>query len=402
MWGKDTQDSLDLAGARLSDGEVETSFGQNLEAQFDNEIASGLSISRYLAQAPIRDRNQRINEMAKNDDELGQFRKVSIDPVTGYPNSEIDYDAAADYLVQRGDDGFESTATLNEQIQKGVQQADEYAAKVSEHATFTGHVGGFVGGTGAQVLEPVNYVAVIPGIGQASVATKVALGAAEGALASTMVQPTIKRWKNDNDIEYTTKDMLVDVGLSAAFGGTLSGLTHYAKGVISRLRGEKQPVVTNMGSSQVDTNEGLDAAADRMVDFEREAVGLQAIEGELDNPMTAGDHFDVLDEYAKTMQDTPETWEMPPADTLEMADIESALVDYEQALGIERTKPEVPEGTDVSPYASDDITIKTRALDFEIESEELGTGNAKEMYIQADKDKSKLSKTLDCMLGGSS
>lgn len=392
MWGKDVQDTLDRADANLVTSDVETGFGVNFEATAQNVLASGLSVSRYIMQEPIRERNSRIRDLGNTDPEIAQFRNIKVDPKTGRVTSDYDYDAAADYLVQRGDEGFQSTAELQKQIQESVKQADEYEKLVADKSGIAGVAGSFAAGLATQVIEPVNYVAVIPGIGTAatlSMRAKVAVGAIEAALGSALVQPTMKQWKNENDIEYTTKDMALDVGLSAAFGGALSGLGHWAGDKLKGIRSNKKTATSSNEKA------AYDAAEERMAEFEQEIFAAQAIP-EADRPKTSGEMFNAMDDTARAMANTQDRWTPPDSPYADLSD-EEMILGLEQSLGITRTKPESAEGVDVD--TPEVISFEDRNL-FTYHDEDGVEHSFADVIEKSDADNKKIEETINCMMGG--
>lgn len=389
MWADDTQDMLDFADDNLAEGIAATGFGHNFDASVANEIASGLSISEYIMKAPIRERNARIRDMSKSDNELAQFQKVSVDPKTGYPSTEYDFEAAAQYLVDRGDEGFQSTEEMNEAISDSVKQADEYRNLVNQNASGAGMAGDFVGAMVTQAAEPVNYVAVIPGVGQAaSLGTKVAVGAAEAAAGAALVAPTIGQWKNENDIEYTKKDMFMDVGLSAVFGGALGGASHWVGGKLKDIRERK--------ANAVDPNEkeALEAAEERLMEFETEANQSHALGG--DAPAAEGEYFDRIDDMAKALMRAEDTFEEPPLRSPLDLEEDAEEMAFEESLGVTRAKPETPEGVDVDPDAPDVIEI-TNKEDFDFEMDGV---SAKHIVKGTDSETKRIEDAIMCMMGG--
>ncbi|ASV43711.1 hypothetical protein [Vibrio phage JSF9] len=390
MWDKDTVDFTNHANNNLArkDGVAESGFGSGFSASVDNEMASGLSVSRYIMSAPIRERNAKIRDLMNEDPDIARFRSVSINPNTGYPESSYDYDAAADYLIERGDEGFQSTAELTAQIQESVKQTDEMNRIIGAEANALGVAGSFAGAFASQTMEPLNYVAVIPGLGQAasmSVKAKAAVGAVEGALASALAQPAIKGWKNENDIEYTTKDVVLDVGMSAAFGGALSALSHWVSGAISGIKSKKADAI------DADSSEALSAAESRLNEFKSEVEHLDALPDEL-KPDTAKAALDPLDETAKLVAKGEDQWVEPANPYAKMADEEIEPV-LEQSLGIERKKPE-GEGVDVD--TPEQVVLKDETLfDFEVDGQK-----AADVVKGYDDDIKKLEDTFACMMGG--
>ncbi|CAL9956481.1 hypothetical protein VPHK227_0018 [Vibrio phage K227] len=388
MWSNDTQNFVDMAEANPARGTVETGAGMNFDAAVADEIASGLSISEYIMKAPMRERNAKIDDLMDSDPELAQFKKErTYDPYSKQLSYDLDYDKAADYLIERGDEGFQSTAELNEQIQESVKQSNEYRKRVNENSNLAGMAGDFGGSFVTQAIEPVNYVAVIPGIGQAtSMAIRTIVGATEGAIASAMVQPKIKEWKNANDVEYTTKDVLMDIGLSAVFGAGISGLQKFIGDKISGVRANKNAAV------DADGREAFQAAEDRLADFEHEAKQADA----LGEDMTGGEYFDKLDDMAKALARGEDTWQAPPTRTPLGSDVADEQAMYEQALGVTRKKPETPEGVEADPDALDIVEIADESIfDFEIDGIPAAT-----LIRGADADTKKINDTLTCMMGG--
>lgn len=390
MWStKNRQDFIDSASTNLAKGTAPTGFSENFRAAARDELASGLSISEYIMKAPIRERNQKIRDLANTDPEIARFRKVSVDPVTGYPTSDYDYGAAADYLVERGDEGFQSTAELNEQISESVKQANKYRSFINEGSSGMGIVGDFAGSMATQVAEPVNYVAVIPGIGQASslaLKTRMAIGATEAAAAAALVTPVIKQWKNANDIEYTTQDAFVDIGFSAAFGAGLSGLAGVVSDRIGRLRSKSK------NTTDLDEREAFDAAAERLQDMADEIEGGKIFPE--DAVPSSGQYFDRLDDMAKALAKGEDTW-VPPESTLPDAKIDESIPMLEQALGVKRERPKTAEGVDVDPDAPDKITVDESKFDFEVDGV-----HAAQVVKDSDSQIKRLEKAMTCMLGG--
>ena len=388
MWSTtDRQDFLDFAKDNLTSDSGTTTFGENFDAAINDEIASGLSISEYIMKAPIRERNQKIRDLSNSDPDVAQFRKVTIDPTTGYPTSEFDYEAATNYLIERGDEGFQSTAELNEQVSDSVKQADAYRKHVNDASSGMGVVGDFVGAMSTQMAEPVNYVAVIPGLGQASsLALRTGVGATEAAVGAALVAPTIKDWKNENDIDYTTKDMYTDIGLSAAFGGALTGVVG---AVGDRIRALKAKKSTATG----DEAEAYEAAEQMMREFETEVDAAQVIPEEL-RPMTAKESVDSVDDLAKAFVRSEDSVTAPDSTSPDVDDAKYVEM-AEQSLGVKRERPETPEGVDVDTDAPDVITLDAEKFDFDVDGV-----NAAKIVQDSDIQVKRLEKAMNCMLGG--
>lgn len=108
------------------------------------------------------------------------------------------------------------------------QQAWEYTP-----SAFTRYAGGFFGGAGGALTDPIQWPTLAVGSSYAvgsSVLRNFAIEATAGALSELASQPSIMQWQEELGNNYGIKDASLNVLLGAVTGGTISlPLSAYAK-----------------------------------------------------------------------------------------------------------------------------------------------------------------------------
>lgn len=392
MWNKDTRDFTAHVEDNLDMGdEIKTGFTENFYATANNELQSGLSISRFIQESPIREQQSALRKMARTDPNVSAFRTVEING-DGRAIISYDYDAMAQHYIAQGDDTIVPFEEIRATTQMATKQADENQKRTAERATGIGTVGSFAGAIATQVAEPVNYAVVIPGVGAASaLGTKILAGTGAGLIAEAIIQPHVQEWKNANDIEYTDEDVMFAMGASAVFGGVMGAAGHYIGNMIKKLRSESDKIPADARGSRADEKEAYDSAADSLDGLHKEVSGLETIDPDI--PLR--DKLRRVDDEVREMQESSPHMTAKAPDTNSRTDISQEMAEFEMALGVKRTKPETAEGVDVDPNALDVITFDESKFNFEIDGM-----RATDVVRNTDAEIRKMEETIRCMMGG--
>lgn len=392
MWNKDTRNFNDHVDDNLQVGdEVKTGFAENYYATVTNEIHSGLSISKFLMEAPIREQNEALLRMAQSDSDFSKYRTVDINE-DGRPVVSYDYDGMADEAISRGDEDIVPYADLRTQISESVLQADNYQRDISKNSTGMGTIGEFAGAVAVQVAEPVNYIVVIPGIGAASsLGLKVLAGAGAGALSEAVIQPFVQEWKNTNEIKYTDEDVAFAVGTSTVFGGLAGGAGHYIGKMIKGMEKESARIGLDARGNAMDEKEALDAGIESLQGLHREVTELE----QMDTDISIGEKLRTLDDRVRAQQEMSPHVTVEPPSTNTIKELGDEQVRFEEALGIKRSKPETPEGVEVDPDALDVIEFDPEKFDFEMNGRK-----ASDIVRDTDAEIKMMNDTINCMMGG--
>lgn len=212
-----------------------STFSDTYPAFLAKTIHSELSISRYLMEAPKRERNDNLFRMIRDgeieeDIVLNFVNRGMGAPDVGYTYHEIDFDALASFVVESGIADVQTTEQIDESIKSEVHFYENIAADLASRASLSGKAGAFVGGMHAGMLDPINVGVslAVPAAGPASTlwgtaVRHAAIGAGANLVAEALIQPVIMGYKSDLDLEYTFSDALTNASLSAIMGGTISG-----------------------------------------------------------------------------------------------------------------------------------------------------------------------------------
>lgn len=139
-----------------------------------------------------------------------------------------------------------TTAEIEEQARQNAQLSYQENEEVSRYASgFDAVTGGFVGGFGASLTDPVNVMASFIGAGAGKSllqTTLTEIGLNMGVEAA--MQPTIMDWQKELQQEYGLSDAALNVITAGMVGGAavpiIRGVKNSARIVLSKISGDKR------------------------------------------------------------------------------------------------------------------------------------------------------------------
>lgn len=162
--------------------------------------------------------------------------------------------AATDFFRRKEEEYWEYYENLRSLYpQAGARSKDEITRAIAEKAkklktaadaqkTLRGSVGAFIGEAAAAMTDPINlWTTPLPAGSSFGLGGRVAIGAASAMFGEAMIQPSVKRFKNETGVEYTIKDGLAAVGMAGVGGGAFPAGIEAIKrgyGVIKRIVGK--------------------------------------------------------------------------------------------------------------------------------------------------------------------
>lgn len=162
--------------------------------------------------------------------------------------------AATDFFRRKEEEYWEYYENLRSLYpQAGARSKDEITRAIAEKAkklktaadaqkTLRGSVGAFIGEAAAAMTDPINlWTTPLPAGSSFGLGGRVAIGAASAMFGEAMIQPSVKRFKNETGVEYTIKDGLAAVGMAGVGGGAFpAGIAAIKRGygVIKRIVGK--------------------------------------------------------------------------------------------------------------------------------------------------------------------
>jgi hypothetical protein len=199
-----------------------TGFVENFNAGFRVFMDEETSVSRFLNNDMYDERDRQIDAM---------IREGKADPGPYRGVTGIDYETMSYDLKERGFDIMDDYDVRNN-IRETLAVQRKSAQDIHDRATGWGAAGQFAGGMAAGTLDPVNLGSMlIPGLGairtastMARVGKMAAYYGATGAAAETAIQPFVKSWKNEINVDYTAGEMLTNIAL-AGVGEAVLGTT---------------------------------------------------------------------------------------------------------------------------------------------------------------------------------
>ena len=245
-----------------------TGFLENFGAMWDNEMASGLTISKRMMESDQIQADRELLSQASSNSEYDKFRttpKTIEEQTSAYGDSAYtpmsDYSSPISKSQDYDMDGLRKAysektgvkvklqADWDEEYKQQVQTADQVYQKVSSRATFGGSVASFVAGAGAQLLEPVNYVTGF-GAGVAMKSTQLGLsmvgrstiGGASAMFAEVPIQLKVQSWKEENGLTYSDGNVVMSVLFAGALG---AGIPAGLEAVGKAYRGVKGRIAEN-------------------------------------------------------------------------------------------------------------------------------------------------------------
>lgn len=161
---------------------------------------------------------------------------------------------ATDFFRRKEEEYWEYYENLRSLYpQAGARSKDEITRAIAEKAkklktaadaqkTLRGSVGAFIGEAAAAMTDPINlWTTPLPAGSSFGLGGRVAIGAASAMFGEAMIQPSVKRFKNETGVEYTIKDGLAAVGMAGVGGGAFPAGIEAIKrgyGVIKRIVGK--------------------------------------------------------------------------------------------------------------------------------------------------------------------
>lgn len=161
---------------------------------------------------------------------------------------------ATDFFRRKEEEYWEYYENLRSLYpQAGARSKDEITRAIAEKAkklktaadarkTVGGAVGAFVGEAAAAMTDPINlWTTPLPAGSSFGLGGRVVIGAASAMFSEAMIQPSVKRFKNETGVEYTIRDGLAAVGMAGVGGGAFPAGIEAIKrgyGVIKRIVGK--------------------------------------------------------------------------------------------------------------------------------------------------------------------
>lgn len=161
---------------------------------------------------------------------------------------------ATDFFRRKEEEYWEYYENLRSLYpQAGARSKDEITRAIAEKAkklktaadarkTLRGAVGAFIGEAAAAMTDPINlWTTPLPAGTSFGLGGRVVIGASSAMFSEAMIQPSVKRFKNEIGVEYTIKDGLAAVGMAGVGGGAFPAGIEAIKrgyGVIKRIVGK--------------------------------------------------------------------------------------------------------------------------------------------------------------------
>lgn len=228
--------------AALPQTGIATGFWENMRAGFRDQMLSSNFISRdknlFNAYEPIvqaltdeRGLRQFQNPYAPHSYPLS----ARLDPEAQVARiwKEIARRRKEDPQAAAGLPG--SREALEDQVREQVLAARRDFESISERSTTGGAIGGFLGATGAAMLDPpVLATLAIGAPASAGLLRTVLVESLIGAGTEAGIQPAVADYYGELGIDYTGQDFLANVALGAAAGGVFAGGVKAAEAVVKR------------------------------------------------------------------------------------------------------------------------------------------------------------------------
>lgn len=308
-----------------------TGFFANEAAAFSQGQRELKSTAHYDAEAPIRERNEYIDQLiADNDIDIEPYlhqpqglappeegpateadwavsvANAYLNPLGtdfAFDTRELDYDALGDYL---SDQGYEVSkrADLDAKISADLAEAAQQDAEIFSRANMAGKAGIVAGSLRSGIWDPLNLpLMLLPGaqarIG-ATLAANVGKGAAIGAAQTAGVEALYNQGHKEFRRKYNLaeRDLLEDAAMGAAVGLVTGGLGGAVGHALTRRRLSTEPEYrVNLekddieppkvdltkhpaGAEGVPTSQQLDRTG---AEFDANAATIQRIDPELHN-----------------------------------------------------------------------------------------------------------------------
>jgi len=331
-----------------------TGFGQNFEAGFFATMAEDLSSSQWLNKSAHRAQHKELRR--RIDD--GEIDAKTVDQFRGSPmgrsrDRRINYDGLGDYLNEKGDNSVLTKESLDENMKRDVELVRSKYQDISNRSGVAGTAGGFIGGMSAgMVADPLTVAtgmlvparAVTAASLLARTGQRAGAGAIEGALVEPFAQMQVANFKEELDVDYGLKQILINSGISIAASGTLAGtmgsLPDAIKSLNTRVADAKKAKIE---AEQINDFE-VEELADDMVD------GTEQVIQEMEtSPAKTIDEHDTNTQQAVDSFDTawdddsfdPDTWLMDNPDTQRNIDVanEQAEIDIDSELEASLVEP---------------------------------------------------------------
>ncbi len=250
----------------------ETDFSENFGASMMGFMSEDLSISRWLNEGVIRDRNNQLKKMYTDniftEEEWGMFRKRE-----GIYQVNTDWDAAVQYAKDKGLEGSE-TLQFTEELQKNIRSdlafRRKYVASVNERSTGMGTLGMVTGIVAGAATDPINVLGVVAtpvrAYQAAGIVGKLGIAAGTNMALETAIQPIVYNYKQDIDSPYSGKDAMIAIAAAGGVGVTFDGLGQVFRSGVKKLKAAK----ANGQMKDLDEADGaIDALEDQIIELDQ-------------------------------------------------------------------------------------------------------------------------------------
>ena len=214
----------------------ETGFVENWESALNHFFYEETSVGRWAIQDEYFKRMDTLHKMIESGEIPGYVAEANRN-MNPDKAGVFNYDGLAAYA--RGVLGKEDIPFDNEiedRIREDLKVMRGAYNDVTARSSGMGVAGSMLGGMHAVMLDPITWPSMFIGVGQASAAVT-SLGAfargaaitglAEGAV-ETIRQPFIYKWKQDIGVNYSVKEALANIVLTAGGASLLGGLSGVA------------------------------------------------------------------------------------------------------------------------------------------------------------------------------
>ncbi len=211
-----------------------SSPAENFAAGVGQVVDEELSISKWLFDDGIDERNQNIRNMIKD----GIVEKSAVDMYTTRhqrKGTKVDYEGLVNYLNWTNSlpDKLKTGDELISERYDELTSRRKYREEVYDTSLTGGKVSAFLGSMAASTLDPINVATMglaVPMAGAKAVSksmyalTMAKRTAALNVAVSLPIEPFVHSWKEEIGAEYTIEDSLFNIGAAGVLGGSIGGV----------------------------------------------------------------------------------------------------------------------------------------------------------------------------------
>lgn len=218
----------------------DTGFFLNAQTSIGQFVDEEMSISRYINEAPRRERNEKIRQAYAD----GMIPEEIWQAGTRQHRrgTKVDWDFLANHLKEAGLEVV-SDEELDQRIRGTLQERRSYAQDVFNSQNGMGAVGQVAGTFVGAGADPINiFGGMIVGTEAAAarafiltnVGKQFARSAAMGVATESLIQSKTVEWKQYLGVDYTAKDALLNIAMAGLATGALDGVAQVGRNLLSR------------------------------------------------------------------------------------------------------------------------------------------------------------------------